>query len=137
MEITRTMKDVNGTVVTTFADAALVYYNVTLTRRLSGYSFADLTATVFNSAATITIRSPANSDDGTVASSAPFAGYFTITCMDSLSNPSVPIPVTTRDIGWWENAKTISNIISADIPFLSSVTTGMDSYSSDSQRQYW
>lgn len=128
------MKDANNTVTTNFADATLIYFNVTLDKRINGYSFAAAEGIVATpgSGATINIRYPANSDPGAVASSAPFDGYFTITCMDSISNPSNPIPVTTRDIHWHTSGRWVSNIINEDIPFLASVTDGWDGITSAS-----
>lgn len=98
----------------TFADATRILFNVKVEKRIPALSFSAITATVFNSGATIGFKYVANGDAEATQSSVPFTGYYTITCTD----PDTGAPVTSDDIWFGWNYSTIIDIISESIPFL-------------------
>ena len=90
--------------------------------------------TIGDSTATITFKYPANSDVEATASSAPLAGYFTITCED----PETGENITTGNQHYAINGAWLAYNMNLDIPFLSSAVIGFDGTaegtSDDSQR---
>lgn len=96
--VTRTMYDDLGAETSTFADAASIMFDMQVEKRITFLSFASITATVFNSGASINFYSVSNGDASAVQSSDPLNGYFTITCTD----PDTSEQVTSDDMwfGW-------------------------------------
>lgn len=133
--VTKVYYDETDAVVGDLASAALgkTVFTVKLQKRINGYSFQGITATVTDSTV-INFYYPANGDSEATASSAPLGGYFTITCTD----PDTSIPYTTSNIGWWTNGNTISQTINKEIPFLADKTFGYDGdRESLDDRWYW
>jgi len=128
------MYDVNGAETSTYADATRILFDVKVERRISTLSFSAITATVFDSGATINFYYVANGDSSAVQSSDPLYGHFTITCTD----PDTNLPVTSNDIWYGWNYQNIMDTISESIPFLADkvyvyngVAEGVD------DRWYW
>lgn len=103
ISITKTLYDENDVVTTDFNSAERMTFEVKVERRMNDPSFVDVTATVFNSAATINLYFPTGEPvidggyDPAVEGSDQLEGYFTITCTD----PDDNLPYTTQNIGWW------------------------------------
>lgn len=109
------MYDLIDAETSTFADAVRILFNVKVEKRISTLSFSAITATVFDSGASINFKYVANGDAEATQSSDPLYGYFTITCTD----PDTGAPVTSDDIWYGWNYNNIIDKVSESIPFLS------------------
>ena len=78
------------------AEATKIVYRFRLWKRINGFSFADVRKVSDDDTPIFTFLLPAKSDEGAVASSAPFGGSFTIKCQD----PDSEAEVETRNIPW-------------------------------------
>ena len=135
LTVTRTMYDVDGAETSTYADAASIMFNIKVEKRITSLSFAAITATVFDSGATINFYYVANGDSApAVQSSDPLNGHFTITCTD----PDTGESVVSGDMWYGWNYNNFMDVINVSMPFLADkiyiyngVAEGVD------DRWYW
>lgn len=106
--------------VSDFASAKRIVFQFDLDLRITGYSFAAVEVTIFDSAATAEVYTPAEGSEGAIASSAPLAGYFTISCTDPYTNAVL----TSNNMGWWLDGDKIAEQLQEDLPFLASTVIG-------------
>jgi hypothetical protein len=80
VSVTKTYYDVDDVETASLSDAAKTIFKVSLNKRIDGFSFLAVTASVESADVFVTAYIPADGAVGSVASSAPLGGYFTIKC---------------------------------------------------------